>query len=71
MLKSIPSDYAVGNIKQQWFSTLINEIDHLKWSDVLDQWAAEQCQLILKAFKFWYFIYYELLESLIVMYMSM
>ena len=69
MLKSIPSDYAVGNIKQQWFSTLINEIDNLKLSDVLDQWAAEQCQLN-QAFKFWYFVYHELLEPLIVMYMS-
>ncbi|CAF1212257.1 unnamed protein product [Rotaria sordida] len=35
ILKCIPSYYAVQNKRQEWFSTLLNEIDNLKVSDAL------------------------------------
>jgi hypothetical protein len=69
ILKSIPSDYTIATMKQQWFSTMIEELDKLKLSDALDKWAVEQCR-INPAFSFWFFIYRKLLELLILMYMS-
>ncbi|CAF1101289.1 unnamed protein product [Rotaria magnacalcarata] len=66
---SIPSDNAIKKKKEEWFSTLINEINTLKLSDVLDQWAAGKSALN-QAFQFWYFIYRKLLELLILLYMS-
>ncbi|CAF4162514.1 unnamed protein product [Rotaria magnacalcarata] len=66
---SISSDNAIKKKKEEWFSTLINEINTLKLSDVLDQWAAGKSALN-QAFQFWYFIYRKLLELLILLYMS-
>jgi hypothetical protein len=69
ILKRIPSDYVITDKKQEWFSILINEIESMKLSDILDQWAAEQSRLN-EAFKFWYFIFRKLIEPLLRLYMS-
>lgn len=69
ILKSIPSDFTIIDEKKQWFAVLINEIDNIKLSDLMDQWAKEQCELN-QSFQFWYFVYRKLLEPLILMYMS-
>jgi hypothetical protein len=69
ILKSTPSDYVLNVTKQQWFATLIQEINNLKLSSIIDQWAVEQCERN-QGFRFWYFIYRQLLEPLICMYIS-
>ncbi|CAF0968968.1 unnamed protein product [Didymodactylos carnosus] len=68
-LANIPSDYAVTNIKQQWFTTMIIQIKKLDLTNVMNNWAIEQGKTNL-SFKFWYFIYQKLLQPLILLYMS-
>lgn len=66
---SIPSEFANTKKKQDWFKELINKIQSMKLPELIDEWSKEQCQSN-EAFRFWYFIYRQLLEPLILFYMS-
>jgi hypothetical protein len=66
---TIPSDYATDAEKQTWFIALTDEIKNIQLLDFVNQWASEQCAKNL-SFRFCYFIYRELSEPLILLYMS-
>ncbi|CAF4187652.1 unnamed protein product, partial [Didymodactylos carnosus] len=68
-ITEIPSEYAIDDIKQKWFNRLLNSIDKLRLSALVDEWAKDNCQENV-TFKFWYFILHYLLQPLITMYMS-
>ena len=70
ILEAIPSDYTTNKEKQTWFITFTNEIKNIRLLDIINQWASEQCEKNL-SFKFWYFIYRQLLEPLILLYISL
>ncbi|CAF3913624.1 unnamed protein product [Rotaria sp. Silwood1] len=69
ILEAVPSDYATNKEKQSWFVSLVDEIKNIQLLDIINQWASEQCEKNL-VFKFWYFVYRQLLEPLILLYMS-
>lgn len=69
IFKSIPSDFAVERINQDWFKEFLNTIQSTALPELIDEWSKEQCQSN-EAFRFWYFIYRQLLEPLIKFYMS-
>ncbi|CAF1137322.1 unnamed protein product [Didymodactylos carnosus] len=68
-ITEIPSEYAIDDIKQKWFNRLLNSIDKLRLSSLVDEWAKDNCQKNV-TFKFWCFILHYLLQPLITMYMS-
>lgn len=68
-LQTIPSDYTVATIKQEWFGMFLKEIEDLGLCELIENWANKNCEEN-QSFRFWYFVYRRLLEPLILMYMS-
>lgn len=69
ILENVPSDDATNEEKQTWFVTLTNEIENIQLLNIINKWANEKCTKSL-SFKFWYFVYRQLLEPLILFYIS-
>jgi hypothetical protein len=69
ILQELPNEFSKCNVKQHWFSGLVDEIQRSGFSDGFRTWCVESAKKNPR-FKLWSFVIFSLLEPLIELYMA-
>lgn len=69
ILSEIPSHFAKGARKQEWFAKLLDVLDESNLQSSIDAWADVQCRKSA-SFRLWLFVFRHLLEPLMIFYSS-
>ena len=69
ILKELPNEFSKQDIKQEWFSMLIEKIQEIDFYNQFHRWCIESAEKNV-VFRLWSFITFSLFEPLIELYIS-